>query len=198
MNIKFFILTLFFINGCIYKKNIVIEELANNGQSYFSLKKAYLSCSGTGEIHVKGKTSWKLNFRYISQRDSSFIQFIDILGRKSMLMWLTSDSLVVLNLLENKKYNHYQVMHAFPFLNNFSPNDITKILWGIKPASPNKSLNKINYSFNSKSLYKNKNFVTSAIVNNKKHEQSIIINILKREHNSQTVDLDTHWRLNQS
>ena len=197
MNIKFLIITLFFINGCIYKKNIYNEDLAKNSRSYFNLNQTYLSCSGRGEIQVKGITPWKLNFRYISQRDSSFIQFIDILGRKSMLMWLTDDSLVAWNLLENKKYNHYQVIHAFPFLNHISPKDITKILWGIKPDNPNNLRNIISYSFNSEPL-DNNIFITSAIFKNEEYDQSLIINIYNREHNLRSVDIDTHWELIQS
>tara|TARA_Y100001970_G_C14055942_1_gene761560 strand:- start:187 stop:783 length:597 start_codon:yes stop_codon:yes gene_type:complete len=198
MNIKFLIFALFFINGCMYKKNIFIEELEKNNQSYLNLKQTYSSCSGQGEIQIEGLSPWKFNFRYISQRDSSFIQFIDILGRKTMLMWLTADSLLAWNVLENKKYNHYQVIQAFPYFNNFSPNDITKILWGIKADTPNDLINTISYSFNSKSLNGNNSFVTSAILNNGEYDQYLIINIHNREHNSRLVDLDTHWRLIQS
>jgi len=194
MNMRFLILTLFFINGCIYYKKNFVEEIRNDNKNYFNLKQTYLSCSGKGEIEFEGESPFKLSFNYISQRDSSFIQFIDFLGRKSFLIWLTADTLEAWSLMDNKKYNQYQLITAFPFLNNVSPGDITKILWGIKPDNPKKLSNNISYSFNSKTL-NNNIFVSSAILNNRKYNQSLIINIYDREHNSQSVDLHIHWQL---
>ena len=198
MKIKFLIFSFIIISGCIYKKNISMDELEKNEQTYLNLKQNYASCSGRGEVQAEGILPWKLKFKYISQRDSSFIQVMDILGRKSVLIWLTADSLMAWSMIENKKYSHYQMINDFPFLNNFSPSDITKILWGVKPDFLNKSISQLNYSFKYKSLNNKNNFLTSAILSNRKHNQSLIINFHDREHNHQSVDLNARWRLIQS
>ena len=194
MKYKFFIFIFFFIQGCVFKKTQILSDLEIT-QSYKNLTTAYLSCSGKGEIQSTDNYLGKLTFQYMSQRDSSFIQFKDILGRKSLLIWLTNDDFIVWSILENKKYNHTQLVKTFPVLNDIIPNDITKILWGIKPDN---SSERFSYHYNSKSLSNNNIFITSATISNKKSNQSILIDINNRIHNSKAVDLNSVWKLIQS
>tara|TARA_Y100001970_G_scaffold209506_1_gene255439 strand:+ start:2351 stop:2935 length:585 start_codon:yes stop_codon:yes gene_type:complete len=194
MNYKFLIFILVFIQGCVLKKNLNLSDLENT-QSYKNLTTTYLSCSGKGEIQSTDSYLGKLTFHYMSQRDSSFIQFKDILGRKFLLIWLTNDDFIAWNILENKKYNYSQLLKVFPVLNDIIPNDITKILWGIKPDNTS---GRFSYRYNSKSLSDNNIFITSATVSNNKSNQSILIDINNRIHNLKSVDLNSAWKLIQS
>ena len=88
------------------------------------------SCSGRGSISSVGGFSGRLSFNFISQNDSSFCQFQDILGRKVLLLWLTQNSIDAWNLIENKKYSYSNVSDILPILSVVSPNHLIKFLWG--------------------------------------------------------------------
>ena len=74
----------------------------------------FVSCSGRGTISSFGYFSGQLSFDFLAQNDSSFFQFSDFLGRKVLLLALTSDSANAWNLIENKKYNHSQINDLLP------------------------------------------------------------------------------------
>ena len=46
----------------------------------------------------------KLYFSFKSQRDSTFIDFSDFLGRKTILMWVDPKKITVRDLINNKYY----------------------------------------------------------------------------------------------
>ncbi len=94
---------------------------------------SFISCTGKGKIISTGAMNGAMTFSFMSQRDSSFIQFKDPLGRKALLMWLTPGSVSAWNIIENKKYNYNQILVFFPFLQIVKPQDITKFLWGVRP-----------------------------------------------------------------
>ena len=62
--------------------------------SYPDLIDNYNSCEGKGFIVSKGEMHGKLYFSFKSQRDSTFIDFSDFLGRKTILMWVTPEKLL--------------------------------------------------------------------------------------------------------
>ena len=88
------------------------------------------SCSGRGAVSSLGNFRGKLSFNFITQNDSSFCQFQDIIGRKVLLLWLTPTSVEAWNLIENKKYDNYQLNEILPILSVISPFQLTKFLWG--------------------------------------------------------------------
>ena len=90
----------------------------------------FVSCSGRGTISSIGNFSGQLSFDFLAQNDSSFFQFSDFLGRKVLLLALTSDSANAWNLIENKKYNHSQINDLLPVLSFIQPIDLTHFLWG--------------------------------------------------------------------
>ena len=90
----------------------------------------FVSCSGRGTISSIGNFSGQLSFDFLAQNDSSFFQFSDFLGRKVLLLALTSDSANAWNLIEIKKYNHSQINDLLPVLSFIQPIDLTHFLWG--------------------------------------------------------------------
>ena len=56
-------------------------------KSYPELLEEYRSCTGKGSIDTSGPIRGNLSFTYKSQRDSTYFQFTDALGRKVLLMW---------------------------------------------------------------------------------------------------------------
>ena len=75
-------------------------------KSYSEYLQEFNSCTGKGMIDSNGPLKGKLSFVFKSQRDSTFFQFGDALGRKVLLMWITPNSVTARNLIENKQYNY--------------------------------------------------------------------------------------------
>ena len=103
MRIFLFTFYLFIFFSCTSIK----EEIINPIDDIFPNQ--IKSCSGRGSISSAGGFSGRLSFNFISQNDSSFCQFQDILGRKVLLLWLTQNSIDAWNLIENKKYSYSNV-----------------------------------------------------------------------------------------
>ena len=71
-------------------------------KSYSEYLQEFSSCTGKGMIDSNGPLKGKLSFVFKSQRDSTFFQFGDALGRKALLMWITPNSVTARNLIENR------------------------------------------------------------------------------------------------
>ena len=116
---------LVFFSGCIRMQNQSILKVNQEKEII-----QFVSCSGRGTISSIGYFSGQLSFDFLAQNDSSFFQFSDFLGRKVLLLALTSDSANAWNLIENKKYNHSQINDLLPVLSFLQPIDLTHFLWG--------------------------------------------------------------------
>ena len=167
------------------------------------LIKEYVSCTGKGKIDSHGPIQGALTFSFMSQHDSSFFQFKDLLGRKALLMWLTERNVTAWNLVENKQYTYNQILEFFPFLQIVEPLDITKFLWGITPdydknnesALLNKNHPNIRLNFEKEDLAEETNALVSANFVDEKSSQSVRIRIKKRTRTQTTLDLKRVWKL---
>ena len=81
----------------------------------------------------EGSLKGKLPFSFRSQRDSTFLEFSDIIGRKALFVWITNNSITARNLIDNKQYKYDEVTELLPILKVLEPKDITKIIWGVQP-----------------------------------------------------------------
>ena len=107
----FFFFLLF--TSCAIKPDLPLISLSKI--SYPDLIDNYSSCEGKGFIVSKGEMHGKLFFSFKSQRDSTFIDFSDFLGRKTILMWVTPEKITVRDLINNKYYSYNQVVNFFHF-----------------------------------------------------------------------------------
>ena len=184
-----------------------VTEIAPALQSknYPNLFDKYVSCSGRGKIDLYGPISGSMSFLYMSQRDSSFFQFKDPLGRKVVLMWITPHSVSARNLIENKQYKYDKILEFFPFLQIVEPNDITKFLWGIQPDY----LEKLNYVDRSDSVnivlefdYGHLETENHELVKVKFHDgnsnQTVTIKIKKRIRDQSHIDMNKLWNFQHS
>ena len=170
--------------------------------SYSELKNSFISCGGRGNISSTGNFSGKLSFSFLSQNDSSFFQFQDALGRKTLLMWITPESVNAWNILENRYYEYDAIRDYFPFLQVVKPDDITKFLWGIEPeyleqdfAVLKENLVTMSISFETESVEETLKGITKAVFNNSANHQKVVIRLSSRIHNVTPVDLAKAWDL---
>ena len=189
---------LFFIFACFssiknikeYKSVLSYEELSRN----------YISCSGHGNISSIGNFKGKLSFSFLSQNDSSFFQFQDLLGRKVLLMWLTPNSADAWNILENKRYNYSLIKKIFPLLSVVEPINITKFLWGNESIYNAEDFMVLGgqtkeLSITFEKSNENENLINKAIFKDETNRQEVAILLKSRVHSDDFIDLDKVWKL---
>ena len=201
-----FLLLLFVASGCVAPMKPASPETVSPAlRKYGSLLESYISCTGNGKINSRGFFSGELTFKYMSQHDSSFLQFKDILGRKALLMWFTPHNVFAWNLIENKQYDYEQILEFFPFLYIVEPKDITKFLWGVQPNiakpvsdNPSRDFMDLSLQFETGELDQIPFSLISATFKDLNMNQSVKIDIQKRMHHTTAVNLERVWGLIQS
>ena len=63
----------------------------------------YGQLRGTGRLTVMGKRSGKFNFTFTSDSHDTFLQFRDMLGRKTLFMEIHDSSLTAWDMIQNEK-----------------------------------------------------------------------------------------------
>tara|TARA_B100001250_G_scaffold411720_2_gene441029 strand:- start:856 stop:1464 length:609 start_codon:yes stop_codon:yes gene_type:complete len=171
-------------------------------RNYHNLLAEYISCTGKGKIDSQGPLKGALTFTFISQNDSSFLQFKDLLGRKALLMWLTPQNVAARNLIDHKQYNYGQILDYFPFLQIVEPEHITKILWGVQPDYKNEFNNtersdekNIHLKFEKNDLNNESNALVGATFSDENTSQSVKICITGRTRTQTHQNLKKVWRL---
>ena len=91
------VINLFLLLGCTSTVSNVFNFIPSN--SYEEYLVAYNSCTGKGVINSEGLLRGKLPFSFRSQRDSTFLEFSDIIGRKALFVWITNNSITALSLI---------------------------------------------------------------------------------------------------
>ena len=156
----------------------------------------FVSCSGRGTISSIGNFSGQLSFDFLAQNDSSFLQFSDFLGRKVLLLALTSDSANAWNLIENKKYNHSQINDLLPVLSFMQPIDLTNFLWGKNISFGH--IDSLKFD-NSKIILEKSNpddsLLNKAIFSDGTNRNELLIIIKSRIPNIDFIDLRKYWNV---
>ena len=171
-------------------------------RTYHDLLEEYISCTGKGKIDSQGPIHGALTFTFISQHDSSFLQFKDPLGRKALLMWLTPQNVTARNLIDHKQYTYAQILEFFPFLQVVEPEHITKILWGVQPDYEKKFNNagmsdeqSIHLNFEKNDLDNESNALVGATFIDDNSFQSVKIQINGRTRTQTHFNLKKVWKL---
>ena len=154
------------------------------------------SCSGRGVISSTGNFSGKLSFNFLVQNDSSFCQFQDFLGRKVLLLWLTSNSVEAWNLIENKKYNHANISEIIPVLSILDPLQIIKFIQGEEVFQSDLNLSNLeNIIIKTEESDLNKSQINKAIFIDNKNRHELEITIKSRVHSEEVLNLKKYWEL---
>jgi len=185
--ISFFV----FFSSCIrmQKKSILT---VNQEESIIQ----FVSCSGRGTISSIGNFNGQLSFDFLAQNDSSFFQFSDFLGRKVLLLALTSDSANAWNLIENKKYNHSQINDLLPILSFIQPIDLTYFLWGENISFDHTASLEFD---NAKIILEKSNpddsLLNKAIFSDGTNRNELLIIIKSRIPSTNFIDLRKYWNI---
>ena len=171
-------------------------------RTYHDLLAEYISCTGKGKIDSQGPIHGALTFTFISQHDSSFLQFKDPLGRTALLMWLTPHNVTARNLIDHKQYTYGQILDFFPFLQIVQPEHITKILWGVQPDYEKEFNNtgmsdeqNIHLNFEKNDLDNESNALVGATFIDDNSFQTVKIRINGRTRTQTHLNLKKVWKL---
>ena len=189
-----------FLAGCTIKPDLFCASLSK--KSYPELLNEYKSCMGKGGIDSKGNINGKLYFSFKSQRDSTFIQFSDILGRKTILMWVSSNKITVRDLINNTYYKNSQIIDFFPFLKILNNKNINEIVWGVIPDYKS-NLKKINKEMKShielkfeRSRFINGQYDLSNLYYNDKSSAHVLkINFKNRKRDNDYINIKKMWKM---
>jgi len=198
--LHFKIIFLLFFFGCSGTSKPIFNIFS--GKSYSEYLLEYKSCTGKGILKSKGALNGRLLFTFKSQRDSTFIDFSDPIGRKTLLVWVTKNSITARNLIENRQYDNEAVRKLLPILKVLNPSDITKIVWGVKPEE-NSKINKSDLSYEDnfemkfyrKNLGTEKRALASIYFDDFSFNTSIKMDFKTRNRNLDFVDMKKVWRL---
>ena len=193
-------INLFILLGCTSTVSNVFNLIPS--KSYEEYIVAYNSCTGKGVINSDGSLKGKLPFSFRSQRDSTFLEFSDIIGRKALFVWITNNSITARNLIDNKQYNYDEVTELLPILKVLEPRDITKIIWGVQPEyrerfkniSPSVK-NSIYLDFERENNNDERQALVGVSFHDKNSKNSIEIDINTRKRNANFINMKKVWRL---
>ena len=193
-------INLFILLGCTSTVSNVFNLIPS--KSYEEYIVAYNSCTGKGVINSDGSLKGKLPFSFRSQRDSTFLEFSDIIGRKALFVWITNNSITARNLIDNKQYNYDEVTELLPILKVLEPRDITKIIWGVQPEyrerfkniSPSVK-NSIYLDFERENNNDERQALVGVSFHDKNSKNSIDIDINTRKRNENFINMKKVWRL---
>ena len=171
-------------------------------KSYSEYLVEFSSCTGKGVLNSKGSLKGKLPFSFRSQRDSTFLEFSDLIGRKALFVWITNNSITARNLIDNKQYKYDEVIELLPVLKVLEPKDITQIIWGVQPnykekfrVLPQSVKNNIVLDFHKKNIQDEKQVLVGMNYYEKNSKNSIEINIDVRKRNTDFTNMKKVWRL---
>ena len=99
------------------------------------LIRKYNSCRGKGSVESDGIVKGKLSYEFSADGNSGYIQFYDLLGRKSLFILMKNKSVSAWDMVRNKRYNKDGIFTALPFINLMSPSDFFQVLWGSIPSN---------------------------------------------------------------
>ena len=191
---------MFLLLGCSSTVSNVFNLTPSN--SYEEYLVAYNSCTGKGVINSDGSLKGKLPFSFRSQRDSTFLEFSDIIGRKALFVWITNNSITARNLIDNKQYNYDEVTELLPILKVLEPKDITKIIWGVQPEYKERFKNisqsvknNISLDFERQNTDDERQALVSVSFHDKNFNNSIDIDINTRKRNERFINMKKVWRL---
>jgi hypothetical protein len=121
-----------FISGCASTSNPIYENEIGSIIYPDLSDKAY--CRGSGYITSRGGLKGRLNFTFTSSRNKAYLQFKDLIGRKTLFLILDESEVQAWDILNNKKYDQASILIAFPFFEMIQSKELITFLWGEIPS----------------------------------------------------------------
>lgn len=92
-------------------------------------------CRGKGYVTSKGNINGRLSLTFTSSRSSTYIEFRDLIGRRTLFLILRDNTIEAWDIRNNRKYDRESLIISFPFFELIKPNDLINFLWGELPIT---------------------------------------------------------------
>ncbi len=92
-------------------------------------------CRGKGYVLSEGEMQGRLNFTFTTSRDTAYIQFKDLIGRKALFLILKNEDIDAWDMRNNRRYDQASILISLPFFEMISPKELRTFLWGGIPSS---------------------------------------------------------------
>jgi len=125
--------TIILIYGCSNYDNRIVNDPYVRDLPYQEMRDYFGSCEGSGVLFSEGDLKGKLKFTFTCRDDSSYLQFRDILGRRTLYVQLLKDEIYLWDMLKNRRYRSVDVRNRLPVMKFLNPSDLTTVLWGKIP-----------------------------------------------------------------
>lgn len=99
------------------------------------LVREFESCRGKGFIESGGIVKGKLSFEFTAVEKSGYIQFYDLLGRKTLFISMEKESVAAWDMVRNERYDKEGIFSALPFTQLITPLEFFQVLWGSIPPN---------------------------------------------------------------
>ncbi|MFC1550235.1 hypothetical protein ACFL46_02975 [Candidatus Neomarinimicrobiota bacterium] len=149
----------------------------------------FKTCQGSGVLVSKGDMNGKLRFSFTCSNDTSYLQFKDILGRRTLYVQLFSNEINIWDMLKNRRFQPTEIQGRLPVLKFWEPSDITQILWGKIPTIKIQETNQRSRFDHDSTMvsFQTINTAYGALVNDAQinlggSNSSVVITITKREY----------------
>ena len=109
-------------------------------------KKKY--CRGKGHVVSRGNINGRLSFAFTSSKESTYIEFRDLIGRKTLFLNLSKNTINAWDIRNNRRYDQESLIISFPFFELIKPNDLINFLWGEMPKTFTEPGNILNNKIN--------------------------------------------------
>jgi len=118
--------------GCVSTYNQTYENETNSIIYPDLSDKDY--CRGSGYITSGVGIKGRLNFTFTSSRSKAYIEFKDLIGRKTLFLILDESEVKVWDILNNRRYNQSSILLALPFFEIINSKELITFLWGEIPS----------------------------------------------------------------
>jgi len=179
----------FILAGCSQSPRASFTNDTIMNLEYPELVNYFQTCQGTGVLVSKGDMNGKLRFSFTCSNDTSYLQFKDILGRRSLYVQLFSNEINIWDMLKNRRFHPTEIHERLTLLKYWEPSDITQILWGKIPTTKSPATSQSSgFDHDSTMIsFQTVNTAYGRLVNNARinlggSNSSVVITISKREY----------------
>ncbi len=150
------------------------------------------SCRGKGTVESGGVIKGKLSFEFTAEGEKGYIQFYDLLGRKTLFIALNNELVSAWDMVRNERYDTAGILTILPFTKLITPEEFFQVLWGSIPQAYNDSVqdNDLRFESTSASISFNSRLTEygpllhKIVLESKEDNYRVIIDIKERELNA--------------
>ena len=88
-------------------------------------------CRGSGYITSGGGLKGRLNFTFTSSRNKAYIQFKDLIGRKTLFLILDESEVHAWDIINNRRYDQASILIALPFFEMINQKNLL-LFYGVR------------------------------------------------------------------